>query len=173
MTTQRFKSHFESKHLQAGETYTTRHRDQWERAVTDPDLLNTAAGARVYLIGVLGKINEHMKLTTARLSSIEEHLGLACPMRYSSEEEDHGHEEEQQEEEHEEEEKQDEHQEEEKDAEPPAAKKRRRRSKRVSRAQLCCGSNGSMHSIWWFQMVFWLPVGYRVQTVYWLQQSYR
>lgn len=45
LTTYRFKSHFEKKHLEEGEQYSTRHRDQFERALGDPNLVDGDGGA--------------------------------------------------------------------------------------------------------------------------------
>ncbi|KAG3102804.1 hypothetical protein PC122_g2078 [Phytophthora cactorum] len=53
LTTLRFKDHFKAKHLTEGETYTTRHRDEYERACRDSARVDTPEGARIYLIELL------------------------------------------------------------------------------------------------------------------------
>ncbi|KAG3203927.1 hypothetical protein JG687_00010533 [Phytophthora cactorum] len=71
LTTLRFKDHFKAKHLTEGETYTTRHRDEYERACRDPARVDTPEGARIYLIELLEAVDNKLTRIDERLQRIE------------------------------------------------------------------------------------------------------
>ncbi|KAG3107575.1 hypothetical protein PI125_g12601 [Phytophthora idaei] len=71
LTTLRFKDHFKAKHLTEGETYTTRHRVEHERACRDPTRVDTPEGARIYLIELLEAVDNKLARIDERLQRIE------------------------------------------------------------------------------------------------------
>ncbi|KAG3009394.1 hypothetical protein JG687_00014174 [Phytophthora cactorum] len=67
----RFEDHFKAKHLKEGETYTTRHRDEYEWACREPARVETPEGARLNLFELLGAVDNKPTRIDDRLHRIE------------------------------------------------------------------------------------------------------
>ncbi|GLE02802.1 hypothetical protein PINS_up011666 [Pythium insidiosum] len=69
MRTQKFKSHFQARHLSPGQRYETRHRDEFERALLDPDLLDLADDGplKALMVASVVRIAHYLDVLAARL----------------------------------------------------------------------------------------------------------
>ncbi|GLE04088.1 hypothetical protein PINS_up012999 [Pythium insidiosum] len=69
MRTQKFKGHFQARHLSPGQRYETRHCDEFERALLGPDLLDLADDGplKALMVASVARIAHYLDVLTARL----------------------------------------------------------------------------------------------------------
>lgn len=74
LQTTKYKQHYEGNHLQQGEVYVTAHRERFERALLDPDLLDWGDDGplKAVFVASLVRISHSLDEITTRLQRLEE-----------------------------------------------------------------------------------------------------